>query len=158
MPSDVSGEIGQGHYGLKTTAADLLSFVQAQCSLAHPDTALARAIEASLSAYYQVGPMRQGLGWESYDWPTPLDRLLEGNATRMAMVAQPAVALNPPVPTTRDALFNKSGSTNGFGAYVAFATRERLGVVMLANKNFPIPARVESAYKILVSASRLLAT
>jgi beta-lactamase class C len=47
-------------------------------------------------------------------------------------------------------LLNKTGSTNGFAAYVACVPARRLGVVFLANKNYPIDARVTAAYQILM--------
>jgi beta-lactamase class C len=99
--------------------------------------------------------MVQGLGWEQYPYPIPLERLLAGNAPPMILESNPATAIPaapapaqaapavpgqaaPPVPA-RAVLFNKTGSTNGFGAYAAFVPRKRIGIVMLANRNFPIP-------------------
>ena len=46
-------------------------------------------------------------------------------------------------------LFNKTGSTNGFSSYVAFVPQKKIGIVMLANRNFPIPARIKAAYAVL---------
>ena len=44
------------------------------------------------------------------------------------------------------ALLNKTGATNGFRTYVAFVPAKGIGIVMLANKNLPIPARITAAH------------
>ncbi|AWM26917.1 Beta-lactamase [Sinorhizobium fredii CCBAU 25509] len=66
--------------------------------------------------------------------------------------------LDPPLPPRDDALINKTGSTNGFGAYAAFVPAEHIGIVILANRNYPIPARVKAAYQILTELQRAAAS
>lgn len=47
-------------------------------------------------------------------------------------------------------LFNKTGSTTASApAYVAFVPDRHIGIVMLANKNLPIAARVTAAHAVL---------
>ena len=58
------------------------------------------------------------------------------------------MALRPAEANT-DVLLNKTGSTNGFGAYALFVPKKGIGIVILANKNVPISARIRAAYSML---------
>jgi beta-lactamase class C len=143
------GWLADEAYGVKSSTADMLSFIEANIA---PDTLsplVQRAVETTHIGYFQTGEMVQGLGWEQYPYPVSLDRLLAGNAATMAMEPNPATELTPPHIPSEPTLFNKTGSTNGFGAYVAFVPDQKIGVVMLANKNFPIPARITAVHAVL---------
>ena len=95
--------------------------------------------------------MTQDLIWEQYPYPVALKTLLEGNSQKIIFNATPVTQLNPPEQPRDDVWINKTGSTNGFGAYVAFVPNKRLGIVILANKSYPIADRVTAAYQILMS-------
>jgi len=91
--------------------------------------------------------LTQGLGWERYAYPISEAALLGGNSTRMILEANPAAPA--PAAAGHPVLFNKTGSTNGFGAYVAFVPAKGIGIVMLANRNYPNEARIKAAHTIL---------
>jgi beta-lactamase class C len=93
--------------------------------------------------------MVQGLGWEQYPYPIALEQLLAGNSITMSMEPNAATALMPPHVPAELTLFNKTGSTGGFGAYVAFVPAKQIGIVILANRNVPIPARIKTAHTML---------
>jgi beta-lactamase class C len=138
-------------YGVKTSAADLIRFVEANIRPEALEPQIRRAVEGTHVGYFKVGEMVQGLGWEQYPYPVALDRLLAGNATTMAFDAHAATQLTPPQAPSAPTLFNKTGSTNGFGAYVAFVPAKKIGIVMLANKNIPIPVRITAAHAVLTT-------
>ncbi|WP_454742808.1 class C beta-lactamase [Cupriavidus necator] len=157
-PTRVSpGVLDSEAYGVKTTAADMIRFVEANMNGARLDDTLKRAIAGTHTGYFKVGEMTQGLGWEMYDYPTQLDSMLAGSSSQVVFEANKVARLDPPRSAKADVLVNKTGSTNGFGAYVVFIPAQKIGIVMLANKNFPVAARIKAAYQILMALDSKLA-
>ncbi|WP_303853763.1 class C beta-lactamase [Salinicola salarius] len=148
------GVLDDEAYGIKTTAGDLARLVQANLGLLEIDDDLQRAIDATRHGHVQVGEMTQDLIWEQYPLPVSLDTLLAGNGYDMILKPNKAEAIEPSqssqVQAPRDDVWvNKTGSTNGFGGYVVLVPGKQVGLVMLANRNYPNEARVKAAYEML---------
>jgi beta-lactamase class C len=143
------GALDAEAYGVKTSATDLIAYVEANMKPSRLEKPLQQAIALTHSGYYTVDNMTQGLGWELYRYPITLDQLLAGNSTPMAMEPHKVQWLNPPQPPTENLLINKTGSTGGFGAYVAFVPSKDIGIVVLANKNYPNAERIKIAHHVL---------
>lgn len=145
------GALDAEAYGLKSTAADMLRFIDANL---HPDklpAPLRQAVSSTHRGYYQVGDMTQALGWERYAYPISLAKLQAGNSAEMALQPQPVERFSVPKPAEGDLLLNKTGSTNGFGAYILLLPARDTGLVILANRNFPNAERVRLALQLLES-------
>lgn len=151
------GMLDQQAYGVKSTARDMARWMQANMdpqSLPAGDATLKKAIASAQTRYFRYGDMYQGLGWETLDWPVDAKRLVADSANGVALQPKKAHALLPAQPPVAASLVNKTGSTNGFGSYIAFVPQQKIGIVMLANKNFALPVRVEAALKILQALDR----
>ncbi len=148
------GPLGDEAYGIRTTASDLLRFVQENIDPSGLPRALRRAIVATHTGYFRAGAMTQDLIWEQLPYPVTRAAVLDENSPRMLVDPVRVRALVPPQPPAQRAWLNKTGSTNGFGAYVAFVPSQRIGIVLLANRDFPIADRVTAAYAILRALAR----
>ena len=84
--------------------------------------------------------MTRAWGWEAYDWPISLKRLQAGNSTPMALQPHRIARLPAPQALEGQRLLNKTGSTNGFGAYVAFVPGRDLGLVIWPTATIPMPS------------------
>jgi beta-lactamase class C len=142
------GPLADETYGVRTTAGDLLRFLRAQIDPSELDAPMRRAVQATQEGHFRAGPLVQGLGWEQYPWPVSREWLLGGNAEEMIWEAVPSQPIVRSA-AVRPRLYDKTGSTAGFGAYVAFVPAKRIAVVLLANRSYPIPARVEAGWTIL---------
>jgi beta-lactamase class C len=143
------GMLAAPAYGVKTTAFDALRFLEANMNLATLDARWQRAVTKTHTGYYRAGSMTQDLIWEQYAYPVTLNALLHGNSAAVILHPTPVQPIAPLQAPSKNVWINKTGSTNGFGAYIAFIPEKQLGIVLLANKNFPIDERVRAAYRIL---------
>lgn len=145
------GPLDAEAYGVKSSAADMLRFVEANLDPSHLPASLRQAIATTHQGHYRVGDMTQGLGWERYDYPIDLQRLQAGNSSQMALQPHAVERFATPRPAEGDMLLNKTGSTNGFGAYVVVLPARDTGLVILANRNYPNAERVRIALRILAA-------
>ena len=145
------GVLDEETYGVKSNSADMSRFLQANMTPARLGAAMRGAVQGTQVGYFKSAAMVQGLGWEQYAYPVTLGTLLEGNSAEMILDANPVKPMTPPHLPAGLTLFDKTGSTGGFGTYLAFIPGKNLGIVMLANKNYPIPARIKAAHAILTA-------
>lgn len=144
------GILAAASHGLKSTVQDMAVWIQANID---PEvvvpTTLKRGITLSQQRYTRIGSMYQGLGWDIFNWPAESCMVIYCSERRMANEPQVSVLINPPAPAVKSSWVHKTGSTPGFASYVAFIPEKKIGIVVLANKNYPIADRINLAYFIL---------
>ncbi|MCX7217863.1 MAG: beta-lactamase, partial [Burkholderiales bacterium] len=126
------GALAAPTYGIKSSAADMLRYVQVNIDASGLAPTMQRALAATHVGYFKVGSMVQGLGWEQFPYPVTLAHLLDGNSEGMIFDANPAQKISAPQAPVAATLFSKTGSTGGFGGYAAFVPEQNIGIVMLA--------------------------
>ncbi|WMB75141.1 class C beta-lactamase [Shewanella oncorhynchi] len=156
MPVRVNpGVLADEAYGVKTSAKDLLQFVEANMQM-HPLTKpLQTALDETHTGYFDVGMMTQDMIWEHYSYPIDLNNLLAGHTQEVVFGSTPVKPIVPPLAPQQNVWINKTGSTGGFAAYAAFIPAKKLGIVLLSNKNTPVPPRVTVGYQILTGIEKL---
>lgn len=143
------GMLADEAYGVKSSSQDLLRFVEANLGAIELAPPLREALAQTQRGYFRRGAMTQDLIWEQYDYPLALQTLLDGNDNRTALLGAAVTTIDPPQAPQQRVWINKTGSTNGFGAYVAFVPQKQQGVVILANRNYPNTERVKLAWQLL---------
>lgn len=143
------GVLAAEAYGLKSSTQDLIHFIDVNLQVVPVDKPWRRAIACTHTGYYQTNHFVQDLIWEQYPYPVKLDTLLAGNSAEVLYKSNRVTALTPALRARPDYWLNKTGSTNGFSAYAALVPGKKTGIVILANKSYPIDDRVTAAYRIL---------
>lgn len=146
----LTGTFSASTNGLISSANDMANWVRANMNPERIDNrTLQQGIRIAQSRYWRIGSMYQGLGWDMFNWPVDPVAITYCSHSKFTSQPQISVAITPPVPPIQSAWIHKTGSTPGFGAYVAFVPEKQLGIVLLANKNYPKADRIQSALTIL---------
>ena len=141
------GPLSDEAYGVKSTLPDMLKFVNSNLNVDTNSPVMKQAIRDTQKGYFKVADsgMTQALGWEMFSYPTTSEILQASNSKQILLGSNPVVKeLSQP----KSKVFHKTGSTNGFGAYVLFIPEEGFGLVMLVNKKIPNIDRIKAAYNV----------
>ena len=141
------GPLSDEAYGVKSKLPDMLKFVNSNLNIDKNSPAMKKSILDTHKGYFKVADsgMTQALGWEMFSYPTTSEILQASNSKQILMGSNPVVkVLSQP----KSKVFHKTGSTNGFGAYVLFIPEEGFGLVMLMNKKIPNVDRIKAAYNV----------
>lgn len=147
------GPMADEAYGVKSCAEDMIRFVQLNLDASGLPATLQQALASTQQGHFRTRALVQGLGWEQLPYPAATRRLQQGHTPAMLFEPQPVQPVTQP--PWRTAMFNKTGSTGGFGCYVAFVPGLQIGVVLLANRSYPIADRVGAGAAILAALAAL---
>ncbi|OCX58204.1 class C beta-lactamase [Thioclava sp. SK-1] len=145
------GVLADEAYGVKSTARDMVRLLDLELGQKQAAPDLMAALERTREGRAQTAYYTQDMIWEQYPWPVDLAVMEAGNGYDFILSPQPAAKIAPPLPVQDNVILNKTGATNGFGGYVALIPAEDLGIVVLANRNYPNEARIRATYSLIQS-------
>ncbi len=119
---------------MKASAEDMRKFLSASIGLPQTPESIFYPIRMTQTPYLGVKESAQGLGWVIHDMsPENLKALSEGS-DGLGIETRPVVEVySDPVFNGAD-LIDKTGTTDGFRAYIAVLPNKKSGIVILANR------------------------
>lgn len=146
------GVLDDEAYGVKSSARDMLTLLDVALTNGDVSPEIRNAVSRTQKGQFQTRLYTQAMIWEAYPWPVAPERMVDGNGYDFILNPQPMHKVAGQ--SDEDIILNKTGATNGFGGYIAMVPSENLGVVVLANRNYPNEARVRATHGLI---TRMLA-
>jgi len=133
--------------GLKVMAGDMQKFLSAAIGLPGTPPRVLWPIRMTQTTFVKYAGNQQGLAWSIHSLKNMSDLLDASNDVVLDSIAVDGIYEKPPY--DGDALIDKTGTTDGFRAYIAVIPNKKSGIVILANKNVPNSAIVKTARELL---------
>jgi beta-lactamase class C len=135
---------------IKASATDMSRFLAAAMGLPGTPDFILSSMRLTQTPFVQLPTFEQGLGWQIYAL---------NNKKIASMLRPPALMHVGPIPSKpvfilsrhfdSDHLFDKTGTTAGFRAYIALIPNRKTGIVILTNRRVSDPALLGTARRIL---------
>lgn len=114
-------------YGVKSSARGMLKFLDAELGNAVIASEPKAAIHRTQEGQFKTATFTQNMIWERYPWSVPLETMTSGNGHDFILRPQSVEKTIPTLSPQKNAVLNKTGSTNGVRGYVAMLPCENLG-------------------------------
>jgi beta-lactamase class C len=154
------GNLLMAAYGVKASASDMQRFLSAAIGLRGTPGKIFYPMRMTQTGYVKLSDHLQGLGWQIYPLtPQNIDSLLDVDDSETTQTE--AVKVNEVIqkPTFNgDALIDKTGTTAGFGAYIALIPNKKSGIVILTNRHATDKAIVGVGREILYKLGKITPT
>lgn len=141
--------------GIKASASDMQHFLSAAIGLPGTPERILYPMRMTQAIYVKLDDKMQGLGWQIHSL----------NADNLAHLLNESEEMNfGPLPVAEvlekplydgNALMDKTGSTNGFRAYIAVIPNKQSGIVLLTNKYISNRVLVNTARELLFKLSKI---
>lgn len=143
-------------HGIKMSADDMQHFLSAAVGLPGTPERVFYPIRMTQAAYVRLSDGQQGLAWQIHDMKSnDVNSLLHEPADvnmgpmRVAEIYERAIY-------NGDALVDKTGSTNGFRAYIAVIPNKKSGIAILTNKYVPNSVIVNKGRELLFKMTNII--
>lgn len=149
----VQSKLFPAAYGLKVMAGDMRQFLSAAIGLPGTPPRVVWPMRMTQAIYAKYANTLQGLAWTIHPMnDESISELLEVNNDSLAPEVLDTVYERPSY--DGNALIDKTGSTDGFRAYIAVIPNKKTGIVLLANKSVPNAALVKTGRELLFKLNK----
>ncbi len=138
---------------IKASSIDMQHFLSAAIGLPGTPERVFYPMRLTQTAFVKLPDRMQGLGWQ-------IQTITAWNKSSLLNPVQAAPSMEVEEIYDRpvyngDTLIDKTGSTNGFRAYIAVLPNRKSGIVILANKAIPESVIVRAGRSILFQAAKI---
>lgn len=140
--------------GMKASGHDMLLFLKAALQLPGTPAAIVKAMALTETSFVHLDDKNQGLAWSIY--PNALSNqqaLLTPSAMNLGPIAAQQLS-GTAQQFDANALIEKTGATNSFGAFIALIPGQKSGVVILVNRDVPTSEVQRMGREILFEISK----
>lgn len=143
-------------YGMRASAQDMQHFLAAAIGLPGTPDRILYPIRMTQTAYVELPDWDQGLAWQIHDLsPDDIKDLLQDKQPDLLKPVKVREMIEKPL-FDGNSLIDKTGTTQGFRAYIAVIPNKNTGIVILANKTSSDQSIVTTGRNILFKLNALL--
>lgn len=119
---------------MKASADDMGKFLSAAIGLPNTPESIFYPMRMTQTAYVEVGDTELGLGWQIHEISSNKVKALLKDSNALGLETVPVAAVYPEPTFDGNTLIDKTGTTDGFRAYIAVIPAKKTGIVILTNR------------------------